>query len=160
MAKTSVLFICMGNICRSPTAHGIFQQLVDEKGLNDTITVDSAGTHAYHIGEAPDKRSQETAVKHGYDLSEQRARQVTVYDIDAYDYVIGMDDANHYNLSRLTTDEQDDKVHSMMSFATDRSETEVPDPYYGADGFENVFGMIEEASNGLLQHIVDSQLKP
>ena len=159
MSKISVLFICMGNICRSPTAHGIFQQKVNERGLSDQITVDSAGTHAYHIGEAPDKRSQETAVAHGYDLSDQRARQVTVYDFNDFDYVIGMDNTNHYNLSKLATEDELSKVHSMMSFAKDRSETEVPDPYYGADGFENVFEMIEVASEGLLDQIVESQLK-
>ena len=158
MANVSVLFICMGNICRSPTAHGIFEQKVAEKGLADKITVDSAGTHAYHIGEAPDRRSQSTAVAHGYDLSAQRARQVTVYDIDAFDYVIGMDEANHFGLSRLTTDEQKDKVHLMLSFAKDRQETEVPDPYYGEDGFENVLAMIEVASDGLLEHIIETRL--
>ena len=157
MVKTSVLFICMGNICRSPTAHGIFEQKVAQKGLSHLISVDSAGTHAYHINEAPDQRSQAVAIERGYDLSEQRARQVTVYDIDAFDYVIGMDDVNHYNLSKLTTNEQKNKVHGMMSFAKSRSETEVPDPYYGENGFENVLEMIEEASDGLLAHIIEKQ---
>ncbi len=154
MLKTSVLFICMGNICRSPTAHGVFQQMVNQRGLSEQIKVDSAGTHAYHIGEAPDRRSQETAVANGYDLSEQRARQVTVYDIDEYDYVIGMDQSNKYNLSKLVTDDQQNKLHLMMSFAPDQQETEVPDPYYGEDGFENVFYMIEVACEGLLKQIV------
>lgn len=159
MPSTNVLFICMGNICRSPTAHGIFQQKVAEHGLNDQITVDSAGTHAYHIGEAPDRRSQETAVENGYDLSEQRARQVTAYDFDEYDYIIGMDNANQYNLSKLATDEQQNRIHLMMVFAKDRNETEVPDPYYGEDGFNNVLEMIEVASEGLLQHIIQTQPK-
>lgn len=159
MPTTNVLFICMGNICRSPTAHGIFQQKVTERGLSDKISVDSAGTHAYHIGEAPDRRSQATAVEHGYDLSKQRARQVTVYDFDEYDYIIGMDNTNQYNLSRLATDEQQDKVHLMMSFAQGHNETEVPDPYYGEDGFRNVLDMIEVASEGLLQHIIQAQPK-
>ena len=106
MAKKSVLFVCMGNICRSPTAHGIFQQKVNERGLSEQIKVDSAGTHAYHIGEAPDKRSQATALAHGYDLSDQRARRVTVYDFNDFDYVIGMDKTNHYNLSQLATEEE------------------------------------------------------
>lgn len=157
MNKTSVLFVCMGNICRSPTAHGIFEQKIAEKGLSHFISVDSAGTHAYHIDEAPDPRSQAMAVEHGYDLSKQRARRVTVYDIDAFDYVIGMDDANHYNLSKLTTGGQQGKIHSMMSFAKGRSETEVPDPYYGENGFKSVLEMIEEASDGLLTHIIESQ---
>ena len=156
--STHVLFICMGNICRSPTAHGVFEKKVREQGLSDQIIVDSAGTHAYHIGEAPDRRSQATAVEHGYDLSEQRARQVTVYDFDEYDYIIGMDETNHYNLLQLATEEQKSKVHLMMSFAKQHQENEVPDPYYGQDGFEKVFQMIEEASEGLLQ-ILKAQLK-
>lgn len=151
--STHVLFICMGNICRSPTAHGVFEKKVREQGLSDQIIVDSAGTHAYHIGEAPDRRSQATAVEHGYDLSEQRARQVTVYDFDEYDYIIGMDETNHYNLLQLATEEQKSKVHLMMSFAKQHQESEVPDPYYGQDGFEKVFQMIEEASEGLLKNI-------
>ena len=148
-----VLFVCMGNICRSPTAHGLFEQLVEKQGLDDKIRVDSAGTHAYHIGEAPDRRSAAVAFEKGYDLSSQRARRVSVYDFDEFDYVIGMDEQNAQQLRQLATPEQSSKVHLMMSFAKGRSETEVPDPYFGEHGFENVLEMIEAACGGLLQHI-------
>ena len=158
MSKVRVLFVCMGNICRSPTAHGVFEKKVDEHGLRERISVDSAGTHAYHINEAPDRRSQATAVANGYDLSEQRARKVTVYDFDEFEYIIGMDNNNHYNLLQLATDEQRSKVHLMMSFAKGSAEVEVPDPYYGDDGFENVLEMIEAASDGLLEHIIETYL--
>ena len=154
MPITKVLFVCMGNICRSPTAHGVFEQKVQKRKLNDQIIVDSAGTHAYHVGESPDPRSQATALTKGYDLSTQRARQVTKQDFDEFDYVIAMDDANYQNLMLLANDDQKSRVHLCMSFAQSRDETEVPDPYYGNDGFEHVLDMIEVASDGLLEHIL------
>ena len=153
-----VLFVCMGNICRSPTAHGVFEQLVEKQGFVDKIRVDSAGTHAYHIGEAPDRRSTAVALGKGYDLSTQRARRVSVYDFDQFDYVIGMDAQNHQQLQHLATPEQRSKVHLMMSFAKGHTEAEVPDPYFGDDGFENVLAMIEEACDGLLQHIIANDI--
>lgn len=154
MPITKVLFVCMGNICRSPTAHGVFEQKVKEQGLSDKIIVDSAGTHAYHVGESPDSRSQAAALSKGYDLSAQRARQVTTQDFDEFDYIIGMDNANYYNLKKLADNNQKSRIHLCMSFTKERSETEVPDPYYGTDGFENVLEMIEVASDGLLAHIL------
>lgn len=154
MPISKVLFVCMGNICRSPTAHGVFEQKVKEQGLSDKIIVDSAGTHAYHVGESPDSRSQAAALSKGYDLSAQRARQVTTQDFDEFDYIIGMDNANYYNLKKLADNNQKSRIHLCMSFTKERSETEVPDPYYGTDGFENVLEMIEVASDGLLAHIL------
>ncbi|WP_022951666.1 low molecular weight protein-tyrosine-phosphatase [Leucothrix mucor] len=155
MSKTNVLFVCMGNICRSPTAHGVFQALVKRNKLSDKIHVDSAGTHAYHVGEPPDKRAQSTALKQGYNLSAQRARQVTVDDFERFDYVIAMDQANMSALRKLTPPALRQRVHLLMSYAPQRPETEVPDPYYGGpQGFETVLDMVEVASQGLLDHIL------
>jgi len=148
----------MGNICRSPTAHGIFEDLVKRNNLSDQINVDSAGTHAYHIGESPDERSQATAVAHGYDLSKQQARKVEIHDLDEFDYILAMDKPNEYSLNKLATEEQRERIHLFMDFAKERPETEVPDPYYGGDqGFENVLKMVESASQGLLNHILASK---
>ncbi|RVU84738.1 low molecular weight phosphotyrosine protein phosphatase [Leucothrix sargassi] len=160
MSKINVLFVCMGNICRSPTAHGIFEDLVKQQGLADQIHVDSAGTHAYHIGESPDERSQATAKAHGYDLSKQRARKVERPDLDAFDYVLAMDKPNQYSLNKLaSSQEQRERIHLFMDFAAERSESEVPDPYYGGEqGFEKVLKMVEVASQGLLDHIKSTRL--
>ena len=155
---TKVLFVCMGNICRSPTGHGVFEHKVAEQGLSDQIIVDSAGTHGYHIGESPDQRSQATALAHGYDLSSQRARRVTKEDFEEFDYIIAMDHANQSNLMEIAPQDKKHRVHLCLTFAKNRSEVEVPDPYYNTDGFEDVLGMIEEASDGLLEHIFNPAL--
>ena len=150
----------MGNICRSPTAHGVFEQLVNSKQLDQQILTDSAGTHSYHIGEAPDPRSQATAKNNGVDLSKQRARKVEVEDFDKFDYIIAMDSSNYKNLKKLAPTGLEYKVHRFMEFASDRSESDVPDPYYGgSNGFENVFQMVDSASQGLLKHIQTSDLR-
>jgi protein-tyrosine phosphatase len=144
----------MGNICRSPTAHGVFRYLVEQNQLTDHIEIDSAGTHAYHVGNPPDSRSAATALERGIDLSDLRARQVTVDDFSAYDYVIAMDRENHGNLMRLCPENYRERIHMFMDFADDWSNAEVPDPYYGgASGFDRVFDMVESASRGLLAHI-------
>ena len=148
------LFVCMGNICRSPTAHAVFRHLVTEHGLSEVIEIDSAGTHAYHIGNPPDSRSMQTARKRGIDMSDLRARQVDLGDFYHYDYLIAMDD---YNMSLLKEQAPRDMKHKLslfLSFAPHLNEREVPDPYYGgADGFELVFDMVQAASEGLLEHI-------
>ena len=154
MPTTKVLFVCMGNICRSPTGHGVFEHKVAERGLSDQIIVDSAGTHAYHIGESPDPRSQATALAHGYDLSKQCARRVSTEDFDEFDYIIAMDHANLSNLMEIAPQDKKSRAHLCLSFAKGRSEIEVPDPYYNTDGFEDVLEMIEEANDGLLDHIL------
>ena len=153
--KIKVLFVCMGNICRSPTAHGVFEKLVNDEGLSHRIEVDSAGTHAYHIGEPPDKRSQQTAFAHGFDLSYIRGRQVTSEDFAYYDYILAMDKDNYANLSHLCTGEDCSKLFLFLSFAPQlKPIDEVPDPYYGGSkGFENVYDMIIQASDGLLAEI-------
>jgi protein-tyrosine phosphatase len=154
MKKVKVLFVCMGNICRSPTAHGVFAHLVHSQGLDDRILIDSAGTHAYHIGSSPDKRSQAAALRRGFDLSAQRARKVTVADIEDFDYVLAMDRANLDDLQDLVAAAQRERVRLFMTFAERWNVDEVPDPYYGGDsGFERVLDMVEDAAAGLLAHI-------
>lgn len=161
MIKVSVLFVCMGNICRSPTAEGVFKHVVNEAGLSDQITVDSAGTHSYHIGESPDKRSQEKAKENGVDLSSQRARKALAEDFERFDYIVAMDQSNYENLKRLTTNqEQLKQLFLFMDFSSEWDNNEVPDPYYGGiNGFQEVFDMVTSASHGLLERIKKKQTK-
>lgn len=154
MKKVKVLFVCMGNICRSPTAHGVFRALLWREGLDHAVEVDSAGTHAYHVGEPPDRRAQQTARRRGLDLSDLRARQVEAGDFDRFDYVLAMDSENHRHLQALCPPGQRHKVKLFMDYAPQCGATDVPDPYYGGSrGFEEVFTLVEEASLGLLQTI-------
>lgn len=149
-----VLFVCMGNICRSPTAEGVFKSVVEKAGLAGSITSDSAGTGDYHIGEAPDPRAQGAALGRGYDLSPLCARQVRSRDFSEFDYVLAMDEANLRQLQRLCPPEHAGKVKLFMDFAGKGAAREVPDPYYGgAQGFERVLDMVEQASRGLLEHL-------
>lgn len=149
-----VLFVCLGNICRSPTAEGVFRKLVAEEGLHEHIEIDSAGTHAYHIGHAPDARAQEAAHRRGVDLSSLRGRQATRGDIERFDYVLAMDRENYENLLDICPEGLEHKVRLFMEFAPSWPEQEVPDPYFGgAAGFDRVLDMIEEASAGLLADI-------
>ncbi len=155
-----LLFVCMGNICRSPTAHGIFRQLVLSEGLAQQIEIDSAGTHAYHIGEQPDPRSIQTALSRGIDVSDLRARQVTEKDFAHYDLILAMDRDNLFNLLALCPDEHADRVKLLLSFAADAGLDEVPDPYYGGShGFEHVFDLVDTAARGLLDAIRDDVVK-
>jgi protein-tyrosine phosphatase len=141
----------MGNICRSPTAEGVFKQVVMDLKLADKIHIDSAGTHAYHIGKPPDTRAQQTALKRNIDLSSQTARKVNKKDFHHFDYVIAMDHSNYSDLDYLCPDEQKDRLHLFLEFAHNFNEEEVPDPYYGgAQGFEHVLDLVEDASRGLL----------
>lgn len=154
MSKVKVLFVCMGNICRSPTAEGVFAKLVADANLADVIEIDSAGTHAYHVGEAPDSRAQKTALKRGIDLSSLRARRAVAKDFDAYDYVLAMDRDNQQGLQAICPPGSEYKLQLFLSYAPNLEYDEVPDPYYGGPlGFERVLDMIEEASAGLLQDI-------
>ena len=154
---TKVLFICMGNICRSPTAEGVFRHRVTRAGQTDNITIDSAGTHAYHVGSSPDGRAQTAAAKRGIDLSTQRARRVSEDDFAEYDYVVAMDESNVEDLLDICPANYKDRVHLFLDFAKSQ-ESEVPDPYYGQGrGFEIVLDLIEDASSGLLEHINKSQ---
>lgn len=149
-----ILFVCMGNICRSPSAEGVFRHQVEQAGRADQFLIDSAGTHAYHIGEPPDLRSQEFALKRGIDLSNQRARQVEVADFVRFDLVLAMDQDNYALLMRKCPPQHQHKVKLMMSFAHHSRSEIVPDPYYGgAQGFETVLDYLEDASAGLLQSL-------
>lgn len=149
-----VLFVCLGNICRSPTAEGVFRQVVDRAGLLEHIEIDSAGTHAYHVGEPPDTRAQESARRRGIDLSSLRGRKATRVDIERFDYVLAMDEENLQNLLSICPPGLEDKIGLLLDYAPARSEREVPDPYFGGDqGFERVLDMIEEAAEGLLAHL-------
>jgi protein-tyrosine phosphatase len=149
-----VLFVCMGNICRSPTAQGVFETLVADASLADHIQVDSAGTHAYHIGKSPDNRASEAALRRGVDLSSQRARRITPADFVEFDYVVAMDLSNYEDLSAQCEPEQLPKLRLFLEFAPDLEAQEVPDPYYGGvTGFERVLDLIEEAAKGLLADI-------
>ncbi len=154
MVKVRVLFVCMGNICRSPTAEGVFASLVQQRGLEKHIVVDSAGTHAYHVGDPPDPRAQNTALRRGVDLSTLRARRFARKDFVEFDYVLAMDSDNYNALMQTCPDEARYKLKMFLEFAPHLNETEVPDPYYGGEiGFERVLDMIEAASIGLLEHI-------
>ena len=155
MQNTSVLFVCLGNICRSPTAEGVFRELVVSRGLSEFIRIDSAGTSNWHVGESPDPRAIEAARIRGVDLSALHGRQAQARDFAEFDYVIAMDRENYANLSRLADPAQQDKLHLFLDFAEGVKELEVPDPYFGgAGGFPHVLDLIENASEGLLQHLI------
>ena len=149
--KTSVLFVCMGNICRSPTAEGVFRHRVVEAGLADRILIDSAGTHAYHVGNPPDRRANAAAERRGISLGDIRARRVSDEDFERFDYIIAMDLDNAENLRDQAPRRHHSKVKLFLEFSAGR-EREVPDPYYGgALGFERVLDLVEDASRGLLE---------
>lgn len=152
---TRVLFVCMGNICRSPTAEGVFRHLVGQQGLSAEIIIDSAGTHDYHVGDPPDARSQAAAARRGYDLSTLRARQVARDDFRAFDYILAMDETNLRQLRQQCPEDCRDRLKLFLEFADDGAVREVPDPYYGgAQGFEQVLDLVEQAARGLLRNIV------
>ncbi|MFP4062368.1 MAG: low molecular weight protein-tyrosine-phosphatase [Halochromatium sp.] len=160
MKKIRVLFVCMGNICRSPTAQGVFTKLVIEEGLSHLIEIDSAGTHAYHVGEPPDPRARETAQRRGIDLSRQRARRAIAEDFERFDYVLAMDEANHRALSALCPPGFEERLRLFMDYAPQLEQREVPDPYYGgSNGFEAVFDMVDAAARGLLDAIRREHLR-
>ncbi|MCP4471920.1 MAG: low molecular weight phosphotyrosine protein phosphatase [Gammaproteobacteria bacterium] len=148
-----VLFVCMGNICRSPTAHGVFQAIVDEEGLGDAILVDSAGTHSYHVGSPPDMRSQATARERGLDLSGLRARRFVSADFVEFDYLLGMDAGNIADMHAIRPDDAHARLQFMLEYSDRYQQKEVPDPYYSDEGFDLVFDMVDDASRGLLRHI-------
>lgn len=152
---TRILFVCMGNICRSPTAEGVANYIILNNKLENLIKVDSAGTHGYHIGEPPDPRTCEAALRRGIDLSAQRARKVVPEDFDRFDLVLAMDRANLALLKRGSRPEHHGKLGLFMSYASRFDAEEVPDPYYGGEkGFELVLDMIEDAANGLIDAVL------
>ena len=150
----SVLFVCMGNICRSPTADGVFRQKLIDHGLSGLVRVDSAGTHNYHPDSPPDERSQLHAFRRGYDLSPLRARQVVDDDYAQFDLILAMDWDNLALLQDDSPPEQQHKLRRFTEFCQMHDSPVVPDPYYGgAAGFEQVLDLVEDASEGLIQHV-------
>ncbi len=158
MEKIKVLFVCMGNICRSPTAEGVFTKLVQDKKVAHLFSIDSAGTHAYHIGDAPDGRSQKAALNRGIDISHLRGRKVVFGDFEDFDFVLAMDGNNHAILVEACSPQHQHKIHYFLDFAPALNTREVPDPYYGnGNGFERVLDMIEAASDGFLKYLHDTK---
>jgi protein-tyrosine phosphatase len=153
-AKISVLFVCMGNICRSPTAEAVFRKHLSDAGLEGIVHADSAGTHAYHVGNKPDRRARAAAEGRGYSLEQIRARCVADMDFESFDFILAMDNDNLEALRGASGDEHRDKISLFLDFAESVTVTEVPDPYYGGTlGFERVLDLIEEASAGLLEAV-------
>lgn len=147
----NVLFVCLGNICRSPTAHGIFEQKVKNAGLQDEIVIDSAGTGGWHIGKSPDARASQFALERGYDLSHLRARQTDPSDFLKYQYILAMDHANLADLKRMKPSDYKGHLGLLLDFGDNPQYREVPDPYYGGDeGFQLVLDLVESACDGLL----------
>ncbi len=152
--SASILFVCMGNICRSPTAEGVFRETVRKEAPELAVHVDSAGTHSYHVGEPPDHRACRAAARRGIDLSDQRSRRVTVADFSSFDLVLAMDEDNVRNLSAISPPENRSRIRLFMEYAPEAGRSSVPDPYYGGPaGFEHVLDLVEEASLGLLSHL-------
>ena len=146
-----VLMVCMGNICRSPTAHGVLQKKVLDAHAQKALEVDSAGTHGYHIGNPPDARAQQHALRRGYDLSTQRARQLMREDFERFDLILTMDAANETLARRLAPAQPRAQLMRLTDFCTHHQASEVPDPYYGGEhGFEAVLDLVEDACQGLL----------
>jgi len=149
-----ILFVCMGNICRSPTAEGVCRKVIKDNKLESVINVDSAGTHGYHIGEPPDPRTSGAALRRGVDLAGLRARKVIPKDFEEFDLLLAMDRDNLTFLRRGSRPEHHHKLGLFMSYATSFDAEEVPDPYYGGeDGFERVLDMAEDAAQGLIRHL-------
>jgi len=149
-----VLFVCMGNLCRSPTAEAVFRRQVELAGLAARIACDSAGTHDLNLGTAPDGRARAAALKRGYDMVRRRGRQVKDEDFASFDLILAMDRQNFEGLRGRCPPEQSAKVRLLMEFARRHSDMDVPDPYYGnAQGFELVLDMIEDACDELLRHV-------
>jgi len=154
MKTVGVLFVCMGNICRSPTAEGVFTELVKSRKIDHLFKIDSAGTHAYHIGDGPDLRSQSAARNRGIEIQHLRARKVIMGDFEDFDFILVMDDDNHAIVTQACPKQHRHKIAYLLDFAPQLSTREVPDPYYGGtQGFERVLDMIELASEGFLQHL-------
>ncbi len=152
MEKIKVLFVCMGNICRSPTAEGVFTKLVNDKSLTSYFAIDSAGTHAYHVGKPPDFRAQQAARRRGVELQDLRARTVHSSDFEYFDYLLVMDADNYAIVMRECPAKHKEKVKYFLEFAPHLGVHEVPDPYYGEKmGFERVLDMVEDASLGFLE---------
>jgi len=152
--KVSVIFVCLGNICRSPTAHAVFRDLVEKEGLVADMLIDSAGTASWHKGKTADRRAIQTAQNRGIDMMDLRSRPVDMGDLMTFDYVLAMDYANYDDLKQMALPEHHSKIKLFLDFADEVPEDEVPDPYYGGpQGFDHVFDLVTAASHGLLLEI-------
>ena len=149
------MFVCMGNICRSPTAHAVMQHLIDQRGLSDQFIVESSGTHAYHVGEPADHRAQQTALSKGIDMSNLLAQKISINDYDRFDWILAMDHDNLELVNYYAPDNPKAECRLLMEFATQYPQQDiVPDPYYGgSQGFEDVFAMVEDACSGFLEFV-------
>ena len=149
-----ILFVCMGNICRSPTAEVIFSQKIKDLDLEKSFVIESAGTHDYHVGEAPDVRSTQAAAKRGFDISKNKGRQVARSDLDRFDYLIAMDRQNYSFLKSLSSADTKNKIYLFLDFSPEIELHDVPDPYFGGvDGFEHVLDIIENGSKNIIKSI-------
>lgn len=161
MASYRVLFVCMGNICRSPTAEGVFRRLVEERAPGLGIELDSAGTHDYHVGEPPDDRAVAAAARRGIDLRRLRARQVEDADFERFDLIVAMDRLNREALLARSPESRRERIRLFMEFARSSELQDVPDPYYGGPvGFEQVLDLSEEAGAGLLEEVMKQMTPP
>ena len=150
-----ILFVCMGNICRSPSAEGVFRNLLAARAPQLSIEIDSAGTHDYHVGEPPDDRAIAAARRRGIDLSSLRARMVRASDFDSYDLILAMDEQNLRELRRRAPAHRHERIRLLMEFGPEAAVRAVPDPYYGGpQGFEQVLDLLEEAAEGLLRELL------
>ena len=157
--RTGVLFVCLGNICRSPTSEGVFRSLVKNRNLDSEIYADSVGTAGYHIGYPPDSRAVEAAAKRGVSISHLRARRLERRDFEKFDYMIGMDFNNLQDLKAMAPRDYKGRICLFMDFAPDWDIQEIPDPYYGGhNGFEQVLDMVQDASAGLIEEITSQRM--
>ena len=161
MVTHRVLFICLGNICRSPMAEGVFRRVVEKEGLIDRFEIDSAGLGDWHVGQAPDTRAQAAAKSRGMDISRQCARQVADQDFAWFDLLLVMDRSNYAELKRRAPADGRAKIHHFLDFAPQMGTKDVPDPFFGgAEGFDHALDLIEEAANGLLASLVGDEAMP
>ena len=153
-----ILFVCMGNICRSPTAHAVMQHKIDQQGLDDKIWIDSAGTHAYHVGNPADHRAQQEACRQGIDMQGLRARKIAAKDYDEFDYILAMDEDNLELINHYAPDQHKARLLMFLHFANQMHTADrinVPDPYYGgADGFSDVFDLVDRGCDALLEYVL------
>lgn len=157
--KIAICFVCMGNICRSPTAEGVFRHKARLAGIEEKLHITSAGTHGYHIGCSPDKRSASVALTRGYNLSTIKSQRVEQKDFQVFDYILPMDKANFSYLKALKPEEAKATLKLFMEFSKKYDEREVPDPYYGGNkGFELVLDMIEDAADGFIEHLIKTHI--
>jgi protein-tyrosine phosphatase len=151
-----ILFVCMGNICRSPSAEGVFRHVLAKRAPQLQVDIDSAGTHDYHVGEAPDVRAVAAARRRGIDISSLRARRVATEDFERFDLILAMDEDNLRELQGRVQAAHRDRIRLMMEYAPGVGRRDVPDPYYGGEqGFEDVLDLLEEAADGLIDELLD-----